>query len=386
MNNSLAQSWITGLFLFFGIATLPLYLLPSGGIQISHLLLVIFAGLTFTDVKISWTTAHKILALMAGLALMRESIAGLTGEGHLSGLLQAVMILFNLLILLALYHAAREGRFTKVITFAILGAALIAIVPIAQSGFDFRGSAIQEREIGTFNNPNQLAYFSACLFSIAGLGFATKRIPLAYCLAVLAISLVLTIVSLSKAALFGCGAALIMLGFVFFRSFTARILATSMVLVAAVYFMFQIDFSGGENYKFVLRLMDVGSDHDDNLRNRGYFVLYDGADTILEMFFGLGFKKVLTVLGHEVHSTLAVNFMNYGLVGGTIYLAFIGSWMSRMLDRCGASVAAAILLPPMLYGVAHNGTRFTIFYVLIALTLCWTSGPAASQANRTESF
>jgi hypothetical protein len=372
MTNALSNTRISGIILFAGIATLPLYLFPSGGLQISHALLAVFSLLILTDGVIYVTRPQKLLGAVAIFALFREGVAVVIGGGEIGGIIQAVIIAFNFLILTALIHANRLGRFNHIIITGLIVAAIVAILPIITSGFDIRGSAVRTREIGSFNNPNQLAYFAACLFSISGLAYVTGKTSIFVSIFLLSVAIFLTIVSLSKAALVGCGIALLLLGFVFFQRTYARVLFTIMVMLGVFYFYSNIDFGNEENFKFLLRLMDIGSDSDDNFRTRGYLVLYDGAENIFEILFGLGREKVFLVLGHEVHSTYVVSIMSYGLIGGGFYLAFLLHWILRLHGDLGMLTMVAIIIPPLLYGIAHNGTRFTIFYIMIGLTYCWT--------------
>src|SRR5690606_7239903 len=56
-------------------------------------------------------------------------------------------------------------------------------------------------------------------------------------------------------------------------------------------------------------------------------------------------------------------------VGGTLYMTFIASWLWALYRAVSFSSLIAIAGPPMLYGVAHNGTRFSILYAMMALSL-----------------
>jgi hypothetical protein len=120
---------------------------------------------------------------------------------------------------------------------------------------------------------------------------------------------------------------------------------------------------------FVERLQAIGSDSDDSFAARGYSVLIENARTAYDVLFGFGANGVKVLHGNEVHSTYIAFFAVYGLVGGSLYLAFILSWLWELFRVVSFSRLIAIAGPPLFYGIAHNGTRFSIFYAMIALSL-----------------
>ena len=87
------------------------------------------------------------------------------------------------------------------------------------------------------------------------------------------------------------------------------------------------------------------------------------------MLFGLGSQNAREIIGHEVHSTLGSVLNNYGLIGLTLFGTVIFSWAKRIWNAHGFIGLICMVGPPMLYGITHNGTRFTFFWLLFAASL-----------------
>jgi hypothetical protein len=237
------------------------------------------------------------------------------------------------------------------------------------------------RAVGTFNNPNQLAYFAICTFSIASLLYLRDEIKTPLYLMLAASSVGLAMASLSKggliSVLFG---ALIAISASFNRKrLSGKLIAVCVLLTAAsgqLYAMGALD-----DFQFVQRLDAIGTDSDDNLAARGYRSPFQhGAVGLL---VGLGDQKVKDIVGHEVHSTFWSYLMKYGVVGLGLFLTFWFLWIRRTMAEFGVLGVLLINMPASIYGITHNGSRFAIFWLMIGLSFnLYRSGAVVPKPNR----
>ena len=372
--------------LFAGCSTFSLYLLPGGGVQIAHVLLAMAALVALLNDRIRFTPHAMILLLLAGVSFVREGFAILSGA-PMTVLFQPLFIFFNLAAFVGVYtiyfHSRSIESYRWGITIAVviaLGSLLVTGVKLTgTTGVTLSGSRIAERAIGSFQNPNQLAYFAAIMFSTTALLYTFHRISLKTTILLVAAILVLAMASQSKAGMIGLllGLTALMVGKSSSRIWAGIAVATLLLLWVSGSF----DFG---QLLFMERLQEIGQDSDDSFAARGYTLLFNHAHTALDLLFGFGAYRVKALLGNEVHSTFMAFFAMYGLVGGFLYLAFISSWLWELYRVVPISRFIAIAGPPMFYGIAHNGTRFSIFYAMIALSLALCEERRTAVRRRGE--
>ncbi len=207
-----------------------------------------------------------------------------------------------------------------------------------------------------FNNPNQLGYWSllaACLVAILqkriGLGLVKASAALTGCA-------YLAVLSASRAAVAGI---IILLAFMVFTSPRVIILA----VIAAVVLV-----GVGGPLADALEKSSIGAlqNRDPNAsftEERGYQRMWDFKEYIL---VGAGEGDVLRFVedpkkANEIHSSVGTVVFSYGIVGTILFMMFF----TRLFQ--GATNRALILLSPvMAYSVAHQGLRFTMFWVVLA--------------------
>jgi hypothetical protein len=349
--------------LFAGCSMFSLYLFPVGGVQAAHILLAMAACVALLNDRICFTPPAVMLLLLAGIAFAREAFAILSGAPT-SVLVQPLYILFNLAVFVGVYTIYFHSRSVESYRWGCTVAIAIALGSLLITGVELTGAKIEERAIGSFQAPNQLAYFAAIMFSTTVLLYTFERISALTTIFLVAAILLLALAAQSKAGLIGLllGLAALLVGRPSSRIW--GITAISALVLAWVLKVF--DF---ERLLFLKRLKDIGSDSDDSFVARGYLLLVDNAQTALDVWFGLGTSGVKSLQGYEIHSTYASFFGLYGMVGGILYLAFLASWLWALYRVVSFSRFIAIAGPPLLYGIAHNGTRFSIFYAMIALSL-----------------
>lgn len=357
--------------LFAGCSMFSLYIFPVGGVQIAHVLLAMAACVALSNERIRFTSHAILLLLLAAVSFAREAFAVLAGAPT-NVLFQPLFILFNLTTFVAVFTIYFHSRSTASYRWGITLAVAIAVASLLVTGVkltdsvgvNLTGDRIAQRAIGSFQNPNQLAYFAAIAFSITALLYTFERISLAMTIVLIPAIFLLAMASQSKSGIIGL---LLGLTALLAGSASSRIWAGILAVALALAWVFgSLDLN---QLLVVERLQGIGSDSDDNLAARGYFLLIDNAQTAVDVLFGLGANGVKSVLGNEIHSTYMAFFVMYGVLGGSLYIAFIVLWLGALYQVVPFTRFLAVAGPPMLYGIAHNGTRFSIFYAMIALSL-----------------
>ncbi len=357
-----------GILLFLGLSTLPIYYFPSGLPQPSHLFLSLFFLCSLAGGKITLHTEDRLLGALFLFSLVRETIAVVGGAASAS-LMQPIFTLFNLCILVFIrkYFEQASQNQRQFFILGICSASLVAATSVLLSGFSFSGNHTLIRATGTFNNPNQMAYFAVCLGAVALTLHLARSINMPIVALLLIAGLILIFAALSKAGLIAYSLIL----FVFSILATNRvhwIISLFAFIIIPVCIAYFINSGYFEQAYALQRLHNIGTDGDDTLYQRGY-LMFQHFDTPGEIFFGLGSDKVRKILTHEVHSTLIYNLVNYSFIGFLLYTGFLYIWAKHLVKNFSIIAMTGIAGAPMLYGLAHNGTRFTIFYILIACGL-----------------
>lgn len=345
--------------------------------QPSHLVLFTFALITLLARGFPVTPWSMALVAIFLLAFAVESTYVFLG-GNPRFLLNAAFFFFNLLATTAIYLHVREAGL-KPVRYGILIACAIALGAVAFSGVNLRDLDGQGRPTGSFNNPNQLGYFSVCLLSITFLLYRGKQLSYWMAAAVFSIALFLAIASLSKAAMIA-NFVVIVLALKPVRSRKA-LLGWALAGLVGIAYLFQ-QYQGGafDDLLFAQRLANIANESDSSLASRGYFAFAEGNG--LQLLLGMGTQNINEIIGHEVHSTFASVLNNYGIVGLTIFAFAMFLWAARLWQAFGLVSFICVTAPPMLYGITHNGTRFTFFWLLFAASMALAERERRSQTTR----
>jgi hypothetical protein len=363
------------ILLFFAVATLPLYAFESGGLQISHAFFAAAAVLYLARNGVSLIGAEVLLAMLGVYVLLRQ-VAWTMAGGGVGDLLPFLYIVFNALVFNVVRRWYVDDRRVAWLRNALLVALCIAVAGVLVKGYGFTIDSEGQRAVGTFNNPNQLGYFAVCAFSTSALFYLRGQSGLQWLMVFFIGTAFLAVASLSKAAMISIALCGLMVGYSLTRSKLAFMLGTviAATLIGAGVLAMQHGYL--DDFKFVARLRGLGTQGDDSLTVRGYGVLSDAS--ALQLIFGFSVDGVRGVLGHEVHSTLFSYFASFGVVGGLLFLAFHVLWLLRLSRADGRFAMFVVALSPVLYGITHNGSRFTIYWMLLAL--CFAA-PAKRTSN-----
>jgi hypothetical protein len=337
----------------------PYYILPSGLPQIGDMILITALPFVLLLPQPRWSehaTAFRFCLIVfcsyAALVNLGWTFALMDPRMALS----ATHYLFNLcLVIICLRIGVLHPRATLLtIAYAI---ALSAAIQAASAAFTY--DAARLRQIASFNNPNQLGYWSLlsiCIFwSISGRAKVKWYVqaPIAACLFYLAA------LSLSKSTII---AAVLLCGLHFIRK--PKLILAGLILIVPIYLVIE---SSDLFERVSGRLLDIGEQSDDNLQARGfprimeypeYLLTGAGEGALYRFDHAVDDGEQI----HEIHSTFLTIVFSYGLVGSVAFAAAI--WRLYRLSSGGAFL---YLIPPFLYGLTHQGLRFSFFWLLLAV-------------------
>jgi hypothetical protein len=373
---------LDALLLTIGVSLLPIYVFASGGVQPAHLVLALFAGSTLVVRGVPLVNWALLLLALAIYALLVEGFY-VAGSGEPGALLNGIYYFYNCFLAASIFQHVRTFSL-RPIAVGVLIAASIALLTVLMSGVDMREMGEGGRSTATFNNPNQLGFFSVCLLSISYLLFREGQLRFIVALGLFSVAVYLAIVSLSKAAMV---ANFVVVGIALKPRAHSRYAMTVWVLAAMVGVVAILDVVRGgglDELLFMQRLNNMMEENDSSLESRGYLAFLDG--NAAQWVFGLGSQRVSQIVGHEVHSTLGSIFNNYGIVGALLTAGLFAIWAVQLFRSYGFAGLACIAGPAMLYGITHNGTRFTMFWLLLSASMAAANARERRKVRRGASF
>ena len=121
---------------------------------------------------------------------------------------------------------------------------------------------------------------------------------------------------------------------------------------------------------FFERILNITKESDSSFAHRGYHIFLEANP--LQSLFGIGVKNMYNIHTYEVHTTFGMILTSYGLFGFLIFFALMLFWILDIKNFYGFRGVICICGPSLLYGLTHNGIRFSMFWILfaISITLC----------------
>ena len=335
--------------LFLGAAFILIFLAPFArvGKQVDTSLALLFSFVSWCIlVSVAWFVwTSELIYVKAPLYYLYNSIAFIT----------------------VVQLACRDpAQFTKLTRNALLLMLLSQVVFIAV--LPNRVNDVLEREIGTFNAPNQLAYWAILSISTYML-MPGRRLPAD--LVVMAAGTWVVIASTSKAGLLALAIATV-LWVVLDSRRQGRALALAAfgvpaLLVIAAALQHGVALPDSERIDLLrLRVERDVPEPDDTLMGRGYTTILEHPNLLpfgaAEGNFGALTRGENGVFQPgELHSTFGAILMGYGIVGLTLFLGFL-----LAVARSGGLAASLWMMPGLIYGIAHQGLRFSPFWIMLA--------------------
>jgi hypothetical protein len=313
---------------------------------------------------------HKNLYLAAGLFLGYVTVISLfwrTQYETMNFILTPLYYVFNfatLVLVVSLLKEFRE-RFVVICQAALASAIALEIVAL------FLLPPMAYRALGTFNNPNQLGYW-ALLAGACVLVLRRDRKLSLLDLAVLFGAGYLTLASLSKAAMLSF-ALLLVLALVcqgLTRPIKVALLGLvvgGMAIAVAETSLVDQLLSQGLPGRVADRFDTLGKQGDDSLRGRGYDRIWRYPEHLV---FGAGEGASWRFGGPinprhgqmEMHSSLGTVLFSYGIIGFSLFLAFLA-----MVFRRAPLTHMFYSLPIWAYGMTHQGLRDTMLWIFFGL-------------------
>ncbi|QTP57378.1 hypothetical protein HNO53_00765 [Billgrantia antri] len=356
---------IAAALLFFGLSLSSLYVFSSGLPQPADFVLLCFAGLMallalgderhpVPPFAFCWALLLLwVLLVSLGWAWVMQSSAFF---------IYPLFFLFNFLVGMALlrflrvFGEAGRGLVRNALSIALLIAAMEVVYQL--------GTGVG-RATGSFNNPNQLAFFSLCAMLLLMLldDFRPPLRPL------MLAGLAAAVVNLLAASSLGAmgGAVLVGLGWAVanagqLRHFARLSLLVPLILVAVLVANLH---SEGQVQRNLQARLDRASTKVENMVEERRFdrLTHFPEYAILGAAEGER-QRFAPYDGNEIHSSFVGMLFAYGIPGLGLLLAILFMALRRAPFYAWMGMAG-----PLVYSLSHNGLRTTLFWLVLAV--CW---------------
>jgi hypothetical protein len=368
------------IILALSIIVFPLYLFPSGQPQafdfLMAFLLLAWVAIAGFRIKVIRMPVEAGLLIVFAVYTAAINLLNAMWFSEIEILKPVPFYLYNVAVYLMCVSLAsvRGGSFLNLISFAFLAACFIQLVYVILLA---EPSVNTSRSMGTFNNPNQLGYFSllgACSFFYIYEKLDVHWWAGRYSGIVLVFGassfLLAALMSSSKAAIVSLIVLYIM---IFIRKplYVVIFLPCIFLLLTSKYFGRYLD-------TIVIRFTNIGVDPDDSMSGRGYDRIMNHLEYT---FFGAGegaIHRFETTLSGELHSSIGTLIFSYGIVGCAIFLLAI------LCFARSDKAAIKYLLVIALYGLTHQGLRNTMLWVFFGILSAISFYRESASANQEK--
>jgi hypothetical protein len=361
------------------IALSPVILLDPGMPQVSHALVIAAIAVMLTS-YFAPVLVDRAVLLIGGFWLFDVFLVNTgnwlaTGVNGTRFMLTIAYYGFNFVVLCATASMVATGGQTARNWLRLALAAALAIeIAVVVTGFNVGPAAsvnvgsdpsVNARNSGSFDNPNQLGYFgllvASCWFALH------ERAPLSWLDgAITAGALFLCISSSSRAAVLG---AVALPAIALFRhGISTRAIplaAVSLVAGTIVAYAMADQLAEGIAQQRVVERFDQSKQHD-SFAGRGYDRLWLYPEHLIVGAGEGAYDRFLRSQGgdNEIHSSFATILFGYGILGTALFLGL----MWRVCSYQGWH-GLALMAPLAVYGLAHQGLRATLLWVLLGILL-----------------
>jgi hypothetical protein len=369
----------------------PLYLLPSGSVQlvdiaIIALFITIFNDITVREFRESFKHITPFIPFVIWTLIV--NICYTISRDRISYVLASVEIIYTILILLGLSISLKRlfiGRkYIDYMFYTILGSCIITML------FPKDILPSMGRTTLSFNNPNQLAYYSLLILTSVVLinymlikNHDTTPVHVAITIVVTILANAFVFMSASRAGLISCILTNIILLYIYIKEYAIKTLIVIPIVIVIALPVGSV-FSKGQfiskafddtlNRFRTTQIMDM---EDMDQRTLGYFK-YKGTYSVIYGDGGIFEPDAIVqfkVFFKEVHNSVLGIFLAYGIIGGILFLAAAAGfyWQMRLPYRF------FLLLPIIIFNMTLYGLRFRFFWMTMALL------SAVSSLYSTES-
>jgi hypothetical protein len=209
-----------------------------------------------------------------------------------------------------------------------------------------------------FHNPNQLGYYALLAGCIIAVTHSRLRVPLVRSSIMLAACGYLALLSTSRSSVAGIALLVVLL-----TLSNPRVILLTALLGAALSIIETPATSSIETLQ--TRVTEDRYAGRSFFEERGYDRIYNNP---IHVALGAGegnparFAETTMLGAAEIHSSIGTLIFSYGIVGCLLFAAFVRRLLRGVPFRTGL-----MLLPPAMYSMAHQGLRFTMLWVMLAL-------------------
>jgi len=337
----------------------PFYIIDSGLPQPGDALVFLLVPLAFVgwNGRLDRPTSHALKALMwftgwVFLVNIGWAVVQWNWANPKNFVIHPLFYAYNAAVLVAaLVMARREpGRFLRLTVDVCFGMVMFQVAAsFVYRTADYRGALF-------FNSPNQLGFYAllcACLFAMTqkplGLSRLWAGVGVSSCA-------YLAVLSSSRASLAGILVLLLLLLF----ANPKAIIAGSLVAIG-------LTMIGGpisDALEFSQRRATVDRHPDVSFaEERGYERIWHHPEYLLTGAGEGDYQRFARPgqVARELHSSFGTIVFSYGVIGVGLFLAF-----AVRAVRGSPLRTSLMLAPAVTYTIAHQGLRFTMFWVVIA--------------------
>lgn len=370
------SKYILRYLLYLGISLFPIYIFGSGTIQISHFLLLLFSIIVFTKMTIQFDKYFFTFLIFLVYSFLVntfyvyydlntynyiEHFVGIEDKPNIKYLKQLLFLTYNFVLTISLLSFLNHQKKFKPVLYGLITAVLLILFLYL---YKFYQGGIPFRFTGYFNNPNQLGYYSICSFSLIYLFYRNSYINFSLMIFITIIIILFSVSTLSKASY----VSLIICAFFAIKPSNYRYSKIiEFIIILSLIFLFLLLFQEISEMNMFKRTLNMFNESDSSLSHRGYNVFFEGNS--LQTIFGMGVKNVYKFHTYEIHSTLGMIFTSFGFIGFLVFLSLMIFWILDIKESYGFRGVICVCGPSLLYGLTHNGVRFTMFWIMFAVTI-----------------
>ncbi|MBI1945843.1 MAG: hypothetical protein HYS27_09115 [Deltaproteobacteria bacterium] len=349
----------------------PIYIWQSGRPQPADIWSVVLAPLLLRGRKpafpphlrsalgavLAFAVYAALVNVAWGVLLLDYAVRKVGAIGFASFYLFNAYIFF---VCAALFVVHRQ-RFLVVTVWGTAASVWIQVIVYA-----LKGAPGGFRESLMFNNANQLGYYALLTATLVALGYRHGKLPVVLAGLAVAASAFLAALSLSKAAMIGAVC-------------TACIAAIRRPMLLIVVILSALAGASIKDpaallMRIEMRMNDMGSSYDDTPQGRGYSRITENPQYLVFGAAEVGHDRHNRDIAGELHSSVGTLVFSYGVVGAALFCVFL--WRAL---RCTPWSDLLFFLPIFLYGLTHQGLRFRLFWITVAVA-CML-GVEAQQAG-----
>lgn len=362
-----ARGWLARAGMYFiGVYLIGkmFYVLGGGAAQPADFALAGVAVFLSPPRALGRAAREQILLTMLIAWIVSVNVGWSLLTGQPDFLVSSAYYLFNFLIVAAIFGVRERDpeAFDRIVTTFLRVSIAIQFAMVVVRG----GHSLGARSHGSFENPNQLSYWCVCALSILLVLRRNRTRP--GDIPFLVMALWCQLASASRA---GLGATLLLLmiwGWFALRDPLKRLiggmLALLLVLAVAAAPTLRSEANGSATLSTVTgRLTREETTSEWDVRNYSRIV-----DHYIYVVLGAGEGQLSRFSDDdgdatlEIHSTFGTLLFAYGVVGLALFCLFL-LWLAIRLP----AGIAVYLAPAIVYGLTHQGLRFSFFWILVGI-------------------